>query len=244
MSSAIWRLQLEGLAGSCRIIVTDLPGHGQSPDPAGGFSIRSCIDDLTGLFESLDLHEAVLVGWSLGGLIALASIPFIEERLSGVVLVAATPRFTRSDDFPYGLSRLEVEGMARKVQRSMRRALDGFTGRMFVHGERDEPAQAALIDDLLSQIPLPTTAVALQALAELSGTDLRDCLARITLPTLIVNGDRDVICLPQASEFLAQQIPSSRQAVFAGCGHAPFLTQGSRFNECLEQFRRMVSIVD
>jgi len=57
-----------------------------------------------------------------------------------------------------------------------------------------------------------------------------------------VNGDRDVICLPQASVFLEQQIPSARQVVFAGCGHAPFLTQRDRFNTCLEEFQGMVTV--
>jgi pimeloyl-[acyl-carrier protein] methyl ester esterase len=63
----------------------------------------------------------------------------------------------------------------------------------------------------------------------------------VDLPVLIMSGDRDVICLPQASAFLAQRIPSARQMVFSGCGHAPFLTQSRRFNACLEEFGGMVS---
>ena len=44
----------------------------------------------------------------------------------------------------------------------------------------------------------------------------------VDLPTLVLNGDGDRICLPQASDFLAQQIRRSQHVVFAGCGHAPF----------------------
>jgi pimeloyl-[acyl-carrier protein] methyl ester esterase len=240
MSSAVWRLQRDGLSDSFRVIAIDLPGHGISPPHAGGFHIKECAGDIAGLFESLDLHNALLVGWSLGSLIALESYVLLRERLSGLVLTAGTPRFTQGDGFPYGLSRIEVDGMTRKVQRSLRRALEGFTARMFATGELDDPSLAVMVQKLLSAVPIPTAEVAIQALDALVETDQRDRLALIDLPTLIMSGDRDVICLPQASALLAQRIPSARQMVFAGCGHAPFLTQSTRFNASLEDFRGMV----
>ena len=241
MSSAVWRLQREGLSGSSRVITIDLPGHGKSTPHEGGFHIKGCAADIAGLFEYLHLHNALLVGWSLGSLIALESSVLLREKLSGLALIAGTPRFTQGDGFPYGLSKIEVDGMTRKVQRSLRRALEGFTARMFASGELDEPSLAAMIHELLSSVPMPPADVALEALDALAVSDLRDRLALIDLPTLIMNGDSDVICLPQASEFLAQRISSARQVVFAGCGHAPFLTQSARFNACLEEFRGMVS---
>ena len=244
MSSAVWGLQMDGLSRSQRVIAIDLPGHGQSDATAEGFSLAGCAADLAGMFENLDLRDVLLVGWSLGSMIALESYALLKDRLSGMVLVAATPKFTQGVDFPCGLSQLEVEGMVRKVQRSLRRALDGFTGRMFSRGELDEPALSATIQRMLSQVPVPTTDVALQALEVLAGTDLRDRLNRIDLSTLVLCGDSDVICLPQASDFLARGIPSARQVMFAGCGHAPFLTHSRRFNACIEEFRGMVSSVD
>jgi pimeloyl-[acyl-carrier protein] methyl ester esterase len=112
---------------------------------------------------------------------------------------------------------------------------------MFASGELDEPSLAEMIHELLSTVPMPPADVALEALDALAVSDLRDRLALIDLPTLIIGGDSDVICLPQASEFLAQRISSAQQVIFTGCGHAPFLTQSARFNACLEEFRGMVS---
>lgn len=241
MSSDVWRLQLEKLPESFRVITIDLQGHGRSSPQGGSFHIKGCAADISELCKFLDIHNALLAGWSLGGLIALETFDLLRGRLSGLILIAGTPRFTQGDGFPYGLSKLEVDGMIKKVQRSMRRALDGFRGRMFASGELDHSEQTPAIQELLSAIPLPSTDVALQALDVLVQSDLRNRLALIDLPALIVSGDRDVICLPQASEYMAQQISSARQIVFAGCGHAPFLTQSARFNECLEEFREMVS---
>lgn len=240
MSSAVWRLQTEGLADSFRVITIDLPGHGHSSTGSDGFHIKGCAGDIAGLFHYLDLQHALLAGWSMGSQIALESFMLLRGRLSGLVLIGATPRFTQGDGFAYGLSKIEVDGMTRKVQRSLRRALEGFTARMFTSGELDSPSLAAMVRGLLSSVPLPGTDVALQGLAALLESDLRDRLAMVNLPTLIMNGDSDVICLPQASGFLAQGIPKARRIEFAGCGHAPFLTQSARFNACLEEFRGKV----
>lgn len=240
MSSAVWRLQSEELSDSFRVITIDLPGHGRSSPGCDGFHIKGCAGDIAGLFQSLNLQHALLAGWSLGSLIALESFMLLRDRLSGLVLIGGTPRFTQGDGFPYGLSRIEVDGMIRKVQRSLRRALEGFTARMFASGELDNPSLAAMVRELLTSVPLPTTDAALQALEALVESDLRDRLALIDLPTLIMNGNRDVICLPQASQFMEQGISGARRVEFAGCGHAPFLTQSTRFNACLEEFRGKV----
>lgn len=240
MSSAVWRLQSEGLLDTFRVITIDLPGHGRSSLGYGGFQIEACAGDIAGLFQSLNLQYALLAGWSLGSLIALESFMLLRDRLSGLVLIGGTPRFTQGGGFPYGLSRIEVDGMIRKVQRSLPRALEGFTARMFASGELDTPSLAATVRELLSSVPLPTTDAALQALEALLESDLRDRLDLIDLPTLIMNGDRDVICLPQASGFLAQGISGAQRIEFAGCGHAPFLTESARFNACLDEFRGKV----
>lgn len=237
MSSAVWEHQREWLADSFRVITLDLPGHGKSAPYADDFRIRGCAADVATLIGQLGLDNVIIAGWSLGVLVAIETWLLCKERLSGLVLISGTPRFVQSLDFPDGLSHAEVDGMAKKVQRSIRRARDGFLTHMFAVGE-DESAH---VHRLLSSIPVPSTDVALQALEALAITDIRDCLPAIDIPTLIMHGDRDVICLPKASDFMTRQIPKSRQVVFSNCGHVPFLTQSKKFNGCLEEFRGMLS---
>lgn len=236
MTSAVWGLQLEYLSDSFRVITIDLRGHGNSPLPSDGFHISGCAADIHGLFGYLDIYDAILVGWSLGALIAIESCLLCNRRLSGLVLISGTPQFVQSADFPYGLSRAEADGMAKKVQRNIGRALEGFFTRMLASGE----AESAIVHGLLSSIAVPPADVALQALGVLVETNVRDRLAKIDVPTLIMYGDSDVICLPEASEFMSRQIPLTRQVVFSGCGHVPFLTQSRKFNECLDEFRGRV----
>ena len=240
MSSAVWRLQFEGLSATHRVIAPDLRGHGRSGACSDGYGFDQFAADLAALFRYLDLQDAVLAGWSLGAQVAMLTHGQIRQQLAGLVLIAATPRFTAAEDFSWGLSPVEAEGMAVKLRRNAPRALEGFTARMFAPGELDDPALASRIHDLLGAIPIPDTGVALQSLQALAGADMRPLLPLIGLSTLIINGDRDVICLPGASDYLEQQIPCSSEAVLHGCGHAPFLARSGEFNTCIANFSRRV----
>jgi pimeloyl-[acyl-carrier protein] methyl ester esterase len=240
MSSAVWKYQFEGLAPSTRLIAPDLRGHGRSREISGGLNFDGFAEDLVDLFDSLNLAKVVLVGWSMGAQIALQSCAELSGRLAGMVLLSATPCFTASADFPHALALNEVVGMRLKVQRNIRRAVDGFSARLFAAGELEKSSSAAEIKQLLSTISPPDTAAMLDALDALAGTDMRHLLATITVPTLILNGALDQICLPQASSYLKTHIPHARQIVFPECGHAPFLTQRCQFTAETIRFTRSV----
>jgi pimeloyl-[acyl-carrier protein] methyl ester esterase len=240
MSSAVWKYQLDGLAGSFRTLAPDLRGHGRSNTVCGSMSFAGFVDDLTDLLEQLKLSNVVLVGWSMGAQIAMQACAGLSGRLSGMVLVSATPRFTASEDFPYALAVKEAGGMRLKVQRNAQRALDGFYARLFAEGELENHPLSSEISELLSSISPPDTGSVLEALDSLAQADMRQYLSFITVPTLILNGSLDRICLPQASQYLKEHISAAEQVVFPGCGHAPFLTQSQIFNAELVRFIRSV----
>jgi pimeloyl-[acyl-carrier protein] methyl ester esterase len=240
MSSAVWMKQRIALSSKYRVISIDLRGHGKSSLPGDGFHSRGCAEDIVGLLEYLDITAAMIVGWSLGVFIAMESFLLDRSRIAKLVLVSGTPLFVSSPDFPYGLSSGEASGMALKVQRNIQRAVTGFMSLMFT----PEEIEKTDVDAILASVTIPTTDVALQALDSLISTDMREQLSVITCPTLIINGDRDRICLPEASDFMKSHIEQSQQMVFAGCGHAPFLTQSSKFNASLEEFGGRTSAAD
>jgi pimeloyl-ACP methyl ester esterase len=241
MSSAVWKYQFDGLADTHRLLAPDLRGHGRSREISGHLDFDSFAKDLIDLFDCLELSKVVLVGWSMGAQIALQSYDELAGRLSGMVLVSATPRFTASDDYPYALASNEASGMRLKVQRNTQRALDGFYSRLFAEGELESHSSASDIKQLLSAIAIPDTAAVLDALDALARTDMRHLLAGITIPTLVVNGALDRICLPKASRYLKEHIPDAEQTVFPHSGHAPFLTHCHQFNAEILRFTRSVS---
>ena len=240
MSSAVWKYQLTGLKGSFRLLAPDLRGHGRSRETSGQLGFNSFAEDLVDLFDALGLAKVVLVGWSMGAQIALQASAELSGMLAGMVLVSATPSFTATDDFPHALARNEASGMRLKVQRNKERALNGFYTRMFAEGELEVHPAAAEIKQLLSEITSPDTADALEALDALSEADMCPLLPAVNVPTLILNGGQDQICLPQASSYLKANVSGAEQIVYPHCGHAPFLTHSEQFNADFICFARRV----
>jgi pimeloyl-[acyl-carrier protein] methyl ester esterase len=130
--------------------------------------------------------------------------------------------------------------MRLKVQRNTKRALEGFYGRLFAEGELESHTSPSEIRELLLSIPSPHTAAVLDALDALVRTDMRRSLGTIAIPTLIINGALDRICLPPASRYLKTHITDAEQTVFPHCGHAPFLTYSDKFNTEMMRFVRGV----
>ena len=240
MSSAVWRFQLETLGRTFRVLALDLRGHGRSEAGSDGHDFSGFAEDLQAFFQHLNLHDTLLAGWSLGAQLALLACGKLRERLSGLALISGTPCFTVNGDFPHGLDMVEVMGMGIKVRRNPARALEGFMAGMFAPGERNDHGLDERIRQLLTTIALPEKHVAVQSLTALSGADMRGLLPTIDLPTLIINGDRDPICLPAASSYMASRIASSTHVVLGGCGHAPFLTRCHEFNDSIISFGRRV----
>ncbi|HIJ86467.1 MAG TPA: alpha/beta fold hydrolase [Desulfuromonadales bacterium] len=240
MSSAVWQYQFAGLAASFRVIAPDLRGHGRSNLVAGSLSFSSFANDLADLIEQLNLAKVVLAGWSMGAHIALQACAELSGRLDGMALISATPRFTASADFRYGLAEKEASGMRRKVQRNIGRALVDFYTRIFAEGEMECCPLSSEITKLLESIPPPDTGAVLEALDTLVRADMRHLLPDVHVPTVILNGSHDRICLPQASTYLKEHISGAEQSVFPGCGHAPFLTQSHTFNAELSRFIRSI----
>lgn len=236
MSSAIWGLQ-SALSATHRLLAIDLRGHGRSTGAGAGVKgFGAYGDDIVTLVEQLDLRGITLVGWSMGAQALLKAYPRLKGRITALVLVGATPRFTAAPHFPWGLQRDEAAGMALKVRRNLERALEGFRKRMFAEGELDDPAVARQVEALLAQVVLPSSLAALDGLEALMEEELIEEARLVDCPTLIVHGDQDLICRPEASRWLESVISGSVRYCFEGCGHAPFLSRADRFNRLLLQF--------
>jgi pimeloyl-[acyl-carrier protein] methyl ester esterase len=236
MSGQVWQRQ-QVLADQYRVLTFDLRGHGYSTVPTGGMGgFAGYAADLVDLMEALDLQDTVLVGWSLGAQVLLKAYAAIAARVAGIVLVGATPRFTAAPYFPFGLPPKEAEGMRLKIRRNLERTLDGFHRQLFVAGELANPQLQETVQAILAGVPVPSTAAALDGLEALMTAEMQHEAASVSCPALLLHGDQDPICLPQASAWLAEQMPASRRLLYHGCGHAPFLSRADQFNHDLRQF--------
>lgn len=242
MTSSVWQFQLDALATDYRIIAPDLRGFGKSCMIKDGCNFDAYVSDIAALVERLELSQLILAGWSMGAEIAVMALKTLNAAVSGLVLISGTPSFSQRDGFPYGLESQESEGMALKVRRNINRAFTGFINNMFTPGELDKSEVTEKVNSILSSLPIPDASVALKSLKSLAETDIRTFFHEIDIPVLILNGDRDIICLPGASQWMADILSTrSTHIVFTGTGHAPFLTMPDKFNSCVKDFIRKLT---
>lgn len=236
MSSRVWRYQADELASSNRVVTLDLRGHGESSRTASTYSFEDFASDIAALFMLLDLHNSVIVGWSMGAQVALRSFELLRERTAAIVLVGGTPRFTSSEDWPYGLPPSESRGMAVRLKRNFMKTMGEFFEGMFTPGELSHEEYQRIARDIVmgSRLPLPETA--LETLDTLNGADMRGLLPGIDVPVLLVHGSEDRITMPGASLYMSRVLPRPTLKIIKGTGHAPFLSRTEEFNSLFRSF--------
>lgn len=246
MSSRIWEFQYQGLSSRLRLIAPDLRGHGGSPAGGREVTLELLVDDMECLFASLHLTQpAVLVGWSMGALVAIHAFSRVRQNIAGLLLMNATPCFVSRQDFPHGRPLSEVQGMERKIRKhGVGQVISGFKAGLFSEVEKTCGLITSHIQNLLDEIAVPSTDVALQGLQVLRNSDVREILSQLDCPTVVISGEDDTICLHAASVYVAQQVAGCRLSIIPGAGHAPFLTHNDLINGMVLEFVRGLGETD
>jgi pimeloyl-[acyl-carrier protein] methyl ester esterase len=187
-------------------------------------------------FQEMSLEGAVLIGWSMGVLVALKAFHLLRSRLAGVVLVAGTPRFTVAADFPHGLSAAEVKALAAGLRRDYQKTMGEFFKRMFAKGEIDRSQYQRIVHEIVMGGGSPDRDAARESLQILTSLDLRDRLPLVDRPVLLIHGELDTICPAAASAYMADRLPEAALQIMPGCGHAPFMTRPEQFNGIVARF--------
>jgi 3-oxoadipate enol-lactonase len=209
----VWRRTLPGLIVSRRVILYDLRGHGASSlgQPAG--TLGQLGDDLDCLLDALGLERALIVGFSLGGAIAMRAALDHPDRVSGLVLVATSSRVGRVTAEWYS----QRAAMVDANDPGLRKTLDDDVEQMYPQTS-DEVANAIAIRRQSTADPRGYRNACV-ALAELNQRPLDPELSRISSPTLIVASDADPLCPLRAAEIMLASMPGSLLSVIKGAGH-------------------------
>jgi pimeloyl-[acyl-carrier protein] methyl ester esterase len=236
MSSRAFAWQADALVeAGYRVLAPDLRGHGGS-SAAPAHEVADHARDLAALFATEDVAGAALVGWSMGGQVALEALPALGERVGALALLSATPRFAACEGWPHGLPEVSVRALAAKLEYRPEKTLQRFFEGMFVPDELDDDGRARVGERVLAGALPRDVAAARAGLDALLQADQRARLADVRAPLLLVHGERDPICLPAASAWMHAEVPGSRLATLPGLGHAPQLSRPERVSELLVGF--------
>ena len=219
LHGGMWGPWLDDLARQVRLHVLDLPGHGRSAWPEG-------VRDLAGLaravFPAVPQGAAIL-GWSLGGMVALEMARQHSRHLRALVLVGTTPKFLAGPDWEHGLRPAVLDEFSAGLAGDYRRTVQNF---LALQTRGDEHALDTLrqLRRRLAMHGEPDRAALATGLEILREADLRDALPRVTLPALVVAGEHDRLTPPGAGRALALGLPAARFRLVERSGHAPFLS--------------------
>lgn len=231
-SARVWHEQRTHFSPDWPVCTPNFPGHGGTPDAQMSEWLNILI---AGLPES-----SLLVGWSLGGMLAIQMAALSPQKIAGLVLVSTTPCFRNGTDWDAGCSDAIFKNFESGLQDHAARTISRFFALM-LHGEvLSRPEFNAIVRDAVDRSH-PASADGLrQGLTLLRELDLRNVLTGIKAPCLIMHGDQDAVVPLAAGEHLDGHIPGATFERFEGCGHAPFLTQPAKFNQLLEGWCRNI----
>lgn len=233
LHSGAWGPLRPHLAKRFRVHAVDLPGHGHSAGlPV--FTLDTVVDALEARFAT-EKRPLTVLGWSLGGLVAMRWARAAPARVARLVLVCTSPRFVAGDDWPHAMSATTLARFGDELHVSWKLTVQRFLG-LQVHGsEHGRTALAALRHELFARGDPEPRALA-EALAVIGGTDLRGDVGEVRAPALVVSGERDMLAPPAAGAWLAARLPDARFERIAGAAHAPFLSHPAPFAATLDGF--------
>lgn len=210
----IWDDVIASLPGQYRCLSYDKRGHGLSDAPPGDYSLDHHLDDLTGLLDHAGIARAVVIGVSIGGLIAQGFALRAPERAAGLVLCCTAPRM---GDAAMWTARIET---ART--RGLVPLADPVMERWFSPGFRTQrPVELAGWRNLFLRTDPQGYA---NTCATLRDTDLTARIPAIAAPTLILAGGAD-LAAPVDLVRNCTAIPGSRLEILEGVGHIPSIEQ-------------------
>lgn len=238
LHGGVWDTLVPKLTPHLRVTRLDLPGHGRSRSVPMPHSLT----ELTLQTMAAVPPGAVVLGWSLGGLVALEAALRMPQRMRGLILVSTTPRFIAAEDWPHAMPPEQLqefaEGLAQDYQQTLQRFLS-----LQVRG--DESARASLreLRDALFAHGEPDTASLATGLAILKDSDLRGKLKDVSVPTQVIAGGYDRLTPAAAGEYLAEHIPGAQLHVFPKSAHAPFISHADVFVSAVLEFVRQTQQV-
>jgi len=195
-----------------------LPGHGdEGPLPLNTLSTWA-----SHIAKQLP-PQTVLLGWSLGGQIALRIAADHPARIGRLILISTTPKFVSDAGWQAGIAREVLQAFDADMQSDTRATLLRFLTLQTRGVAAQKTILHSLRASLLSEtLPKPQTLTA--GLEMLLLTDLRAEIPKLQQPTLVMHGSLDRLTPPNAGAWLAKTLPSAQYCLIDGAAHAPFLS--------------------
>ncbi|MCR8642052.1 alpha/beta hydrolase [Paenibacillus sp. N1-5-1-14] len=176
----------------------------------------------------------VIVGWSMGAMLALELAVMYPNFIQSMFLVGASGQFIRSMHTPNGVHERMLRRMRDQLVVDRVALLRAFDISMFAKSELDQGQELKWLKQREDQ-PLPSLPSLVSGLDYLGQFNIYEQVSRITMPIHILNGSEDTICSSSGAMQLAGVLSQGNCSIWEGVGHVPFQTNPTRFNNWMQE---------
>ncbi len=240
LNGDMWEKQASFLVESgYRVITYDRRGFGRSDQPWDGYNYDTFASDLNDVIEELDLNNAVLVGFSMGGGEVIRYLStYGAARVSKAVLIAAvTPYLMKTPDNPTGVDAEVFDKIGQQIREDRPAFLKDFGPRFYGRSVLNHTVSEAVLEWSQSMALMSTLRPTLAAAAAWSTTDFRAEMAQISTPVLIIHGTGDAtVPIDASGRESLKRLPNATLIEYEDAPHGLFLTATERLNNDLLQF--------
>lgn len=241
LSADVWDVQAQALsARGYHVVAYDRRGFGRSSQPAGGYDFDTFADDLASVIAELQLREAAIFGYSMGG----GEIVRYFSRHAGRNIAkvgfvgAAASYLLKTADNPAGLDGAVFEGIRQGLRKDRANYLAGLLEDVFfdVTKPATNPVTAATLQRWTSVAMQASAEATVQCVDAFGLTDFRPELATVKVPTLVLHGTADIPVPLALARATARGIPGAKLVEYEGVSHGLVITEAERVTHDMLSF--------
>jgi sigma-B regulation protein RsbQ len=231
----LWRLVAPALAEDFRVVLLDHVGAGHSDlsawQPGRYAELSGYAEDVLAILRELDLREVVFVGHSVSAMIGVLAAIEEPERFAKLVLLTPSPRYIDEGDYRGGFSEADIEELLDSLDSNYLGWSAAMAPVIMGNPERPELGQELAnsfcrTDPAIARVFARTTFLA----------DNRADLAKVTVPTLVIECTDDAIAPREVGAYVHAEIRGSRLVTLDAVGHCPQLSAPQATTEAIAAF--------
>ena len=231
VNSEIWVSLVDELKLFAKVYLVDLPGMGGSSS-ISPYTLDNIAKEIK---ANVPIKKFNILGWSLGGQVAMSLAIRMPEFVEKLILMSTTPCFVEKKDWPYGVNKQFFSNFELETKQNLNNTLLKF----FLIQTRDindSKNVMRFLKNTFIEIRDDNKSSMQSALNVLKETDLRNEVQKIDKPTLIIAGDKDRLTSSKASIWLYEKIKGATLKEIKGANHMPFISHREIMTESVKKF--------
>ncbi|XBC38676.1 MAG: pimeloyl-ACP methyl ester esterase BioH [Buchnera aphidicola (Melaphis rhois)] len=235
-NSTIWNIILSKLNIHFRIHLVDLPGFGKN-DKFQFLNLKNTAKFL----EKYIPNNSILLGWSMGGLIASKIALLYPKKIRGIISVSSSPCFIMHRNWP-GISKNTLSKFYDQLILNYNKTIEDFIAMQIINSKCVTQEIQALKNLITSQ-PSPKISTLKKGLDLLYSSDLRKEIVKLKVPFLRIYGSLDKLVPKEISNLLDQKLPKTQSVIIEHSAHTPFISNKYEFCTIILEFSKYLKIL-